>query len=180
MFNMGNDWCLDAIVDHLASGFEPQTYDGVFFDRVTQVITPRGNEASTERRLCPEAPLSSIWEGCGNVISLDILRAIASDSGPRDHLIALGYAGWSAGQLEQELAEAEAAARELAKQAAQAAAEAPVTLIVRRPDGVEHEAGLLGQARHGIDNHIRVVGVGQKAFEDFRPVRKHGSQSTTE
>ena len=37
--------------------------------------------------------------------SRDILRAIATDDGPRDHLIALGYAGWSAGQLEQELAE---------------------------------------------------------------------------
>lgn len=36
--------------------------------------------------------------------SRDILRAIADDSGPPDHLIALGYAGWSAGQLEQELA----------------------------------------------------------------------------
>jgi putative transcriptional regulator len=37
--------------------------------------------------------------------SRDILRAIAKDEGPRDHLIALGYAGWTAGQLEQELAE---------------------------------------------------------------------------
>ena len=37
--------------------------------------------------------------------SRDILRAIATDDGPRDHLIALGYAGWAAGQLEQELAD---------------------------------------------------------------------------
>lgn len=37
--------------------------------------------------------------------SRDILRAIARGEGPRDHLIALGYAGWAAGQLEQELAE---------------------------------------------------------------------------
>ncbi len=37
--------------------------------------------------------------------SRDILRAIASDEGPGEHLIALGYAGWAAGQLEQELAE---------------------------------------------------------------------------
>jgi len=37
--------------------------------------------------------------------SRDILRAIATDDGPSDHLIALGYAGWAAGQLEQELAE---------------------------------------------------------------------------
>jgi putative transcriptional regulator len=37
--------------------------------------------------------------------SRDILRAIAHGTGPTEHLIALGYAGWSAGQLEQELAE---------------------------------------------------------------------------
>jgi len=37
--------------------------------------------------------------------SRDILRAIAKDKGPSEHLIALGYAGWSAGQLEHELAE---------------------------------------------------------------------------
>ena len=37
--------------------------------------------------------------------SRDILRAIAIGEGPSDHLIALGYAGWAAGQLEQELAE---------------------------------------------------------------------------
>ena len=35
--------------------------------------------------------------------SRDILRSIAEGSGPADHLIALGYAGWSAGQLEEEL-----------------------------------------------------------------------------
>ncbi len=36
--------------------------------------------------------------------SRDILREIARGRGPRDYLITLGYAGWSAGQLEQELA----------------------------------------------------------------------------
>lgn len=35
--------------------------------------------------------------------SRDILVAIAAGEGPRQALLALGYAGWSAGQLEQEL-----------------------------------------------------------------------------
>lgn len=36
--------------------------------------------------------------------SLEILGAIARGAGPRDYLVALGYAGWSSGQLERELA----------------------------------------------------------------------------
>ncbi len=35
--------------------------------------------------------------------SQDILRAIAVGDGPSDYLVALGYAGWSAGQLEEEI-----------------------------------------------------------------------------
>ena len=35
--------------------------------------------------------------------SLDILDAIANGEGPENSFIALGYAGWSAGQLEQEM-----------------------------------------------------------------------------
>ena len=37
--------------------------------------------------------------------SKDVLAEIAAGSGPEKHLVALGYAGWSAGQLEQEIAE---------------------------------------------------------------------------
>ncbi len=37
--------------------------------------------------------------------SQDILSAIAHNQGPQDSLIALGYAGWGAGQLEYELAD---------------------------------------------------------------------------
>ena len=36
--------------------------------------------------------------------SRDILCAIAAGEGPKDYLVALGYAGWSAGQLEEEMA----------------------------------------------------------------------------
>lgn len=36
--------------------------------------------------------------------SRDILEAIAKNEGPNQYLIALGYVGWGAGQLEQEIA----------------------------------------------------------------------------
>lgn len=35
--------------------------------------------------------------------SNDIIRAIANDTGPKDALITLGYAGWAGNQLEQEV-----------------------------------------------------------------------------
>lgn len=35
----------------------------------------------------------------------EVLEAIAAASGPRDYLVALGYAGWQGGQLEAELLE---------------------------------------------------------------------------
>lgn len=37
--------------------------------------------------------------------STDILEAIGNDNGPEHALVTLGYAGWEAGQLEQELVE---------------------------------------------------------------------------
>ena len=41
--------------------------------------------------------------GLSLTASLDVLKAIAEGGGPRQGLLALGYAGWSPGQLDQEL-----------------------------------------------------------------------------
>jgi putative transcriptional regulator len=55
---------------------------------------------------------STDWGGSGSVkvnplcalsASIDVLRAIAEGRGPSQWLVALGYAGWGAGQLEGEL-----------------------------------------------------------------------------
>ncbi len=46
-----------------------------------------------------------ISEGICLTTSRDILAALANDEGPEENLVALGYAGWGAGQLEREIAE---------------------------------------------------------------------------
>jgi putative transcriptional regulator len=44
-----------------------------------------------------------IGDGICLTATLDILKAIARGQGPRSALLALGYAGWAAGQLEYEI-----------------------------------------------------------------------------
>lgn len=45
----------------------------------------------------------SVTDGISITTSKDILEAIAQGRGPKHSLMALGYAGWTAGQLEAEL-----------------------------------------------------------------------------
>jgi len=53
----------------------------------------------------PWASTLAISDQVSVTTSRDILEAIAADKGPRDALVALGYAGWASGQLESEMAE---------------------------------------------------------------------------
>jgi putative transcriptional regulator len=50
-----------------------------------------------------ESATLPIDEGICLTATLDILRAIAIGSGPESAVLALGYAGWGAGQLESEI-----------------------------------------------------------------------------
>ena len=50
------------------------------------------------------AQFGSCDKGIGLTATLDVLRAIAAGKGPRQALLALGYAGWGPGQLETEFA----------------------------------------------------------------------------
>ncbi len=71
--------------------------------------------------LCKGGPVESArgfvlhtadWTGDGSLVvdeavaltaSLDVLKAIADGGGPREGLLALGYAGWGPGQLDEEM-----------------------------------------------------------------------------
>lgn len=71
-----------------------------------------GGPVQTDRGFVLHRRSPEDWEATlsvSNEISLtssvDILEAIARNTGPTQSLIALGYAGWAAGQLEAELAE---------------------------------------------------------------------------
>lgn len=70
-----------------------------------------GGPVMQERGFLLHRPLGQ-WESSLRVTdnvavttSQDILQALAGDNAPRDLLFVLGYAGWDAGQLEQEMAE---------------------------------------------------------------------------
>lgn len=55
---------------------------------------------------CPAADWEStirVTDELAVSTSRDILEAISNGTGPQDTLVALGYAGWGAGQLEQEM-----------------------------------------------------------------------------
>jgi len=69
-----------------------------------------GGPVEVERGLILHSPVSD-WESTlvsrdeiGLTSSLDIMNAIASENPPEQFLVMLGYAGWDAGQLEEELA----------------------------------------------------------------------------
>ena len=69
----------------------------------------QGGPVQTERGFVLHRPDTewqssiSVSSDIGVTTSRDILQAIAEGHGPKDSLIALGYAGWGAGQLEQEI-----------------------------------------------------------------------------
>jgi len=66
----------------------------VQIDRGFVLHRPIGNWQST----------LAVNDAVGLTTSKDVLEAAGRGEGPKDMFVSLGYAGWSAGQLEQELA----------------------------------------------------------------------------
>lgn len=68
-----------------------------------------GGPVATERGFVIHEPMGGwdatlrVTDSIGVTTSRDVLEAMASGGGPRRCMVALGYAGWTAGQLEEEL-----------------------------------------------------------------------------
>ncbi|MCB8873832.1 YqgE/AlgH family protein [Acidisoma silvae] len=91
------------------------------FSGLMKQLDIQPNPPAREIRLCAGGPVENVrgfvlhtadWMaenslavdgGYGLTTSLDVLKAIAEGDGPRQGLLALGYAGWGPGQLEAEL-----------------------------------------------------------------------------
>ncbi len=103
VINQPLDLCVEEVLEHLnlsASG------------RLKQTPVMAGGPVHMDRGFVLHRPGHRSWESTLEVtdeISLttsrDILVSIADDDGPEDCLVALGYAGWSAGQLEAEISD---------------------------------------------------------------------------
>jgi putative transcriptional regulator len=95
--------CVEEILEHLHI-----TAGG----RLRDIPVMAGGPVHMDRGFVLHRPTEREWEASLKVTeeitlttSRDILAAIAAEEGPPDNLIALGYAGWSAGQLEAEISE---------------------------------------------------------------------------
>ena len=66
------------------------------------VETGRGFVLHSSDYVAPDSTMR-IGEKFCLTATVDILKAMASRKGPKRSILALGYAGWSAGQLEQEI-----------------------------------------------------------------------------
>ena len=89
-----------AVVDDMQIQYSAHSADSVLV----------GGPVQTERGFVLHSPFKQyaatiqINDHLGLTSSRDILEAVARGEGPRHMLLALGYAGWGAGQLEDELA----------------------------------------------------------------------------
>lgn len=103
VINRPTDIRFSDILQHMNIGSENSALKGV--------MVYHGGPVQPEQGFVLHAPVGQ-WEGTlritgsvGLTTSRDILTALAQGQGPDKFFIALGYAGWGAGQLEAEMAQ---------------------------------------------------------------------------
>ena len=84
----------------------------VFDEQLQEQPMLQGGPVQVERGFVLHRQQARQWDSTLHIdedicvtTSKDILEAIAHQEGPPESLVALGYAGWSAGQLDQEMAQ---------------------------------------------------------------------------
>jgi putative transcriptional regulator len=98
-----------------------RTLDQPSFDDLLKQLDVAPTPPARRIRLCSGGPVdngrgfvlhTADWTGDGSLhvnenvaltASLDVLKAIAEGGGPREGILALGYAGWGPGQLDAEI-----------------------------------------------------------------------------
>ena len=102
IINRESDITLDDVMQQMNIPYHPEK------DRPEPVFT--GGPVQANRGFILHRPPGDwdsslvINDSVALTTSRDILEAIAESRGPDDNIIALGYAGWGPGQLEQEMA----------------------------------------------------------------------------
>ena len=92
---------LGEVFSHLKIMDYDEDYDDVAVMNGGPVQTERGFVLHNSSY--PWDASSEVENGIHLATSQDILAAIAHNRGPKDHLVALGYAGWGPGQLDEEM-----------------------------------------------------------------------------
>jgi putative transcriptional regulator len=102
VINRESDITLDDVMQQMQIPYPTEQQDN------TRVLT--GGPVQSNRGFILHRPAGNwdssliVTDTVALTTSRDILEAIAEDRGPDDNIIALGYAGWGPGQLEQEMA----------------------------------------------------------------------------
>jgi len=102
IINRESDISLNDVMQQMKIPYPPERQDNI------PVLT--GGPVQSNRGFILHRPTGNwdssliVTDTVALTTSRDILEAIADDRGPDDNIIALGYAGWGPGQLEQEMA----------------------------------------------------------------------------
>lgn len=109
MVNRSADVKISDVLERIQSEDDSLKLTEPFDARAGQAVM-LGGPVQTERGFVLHSPYQEyaatikINDQLGLTSSRDILEDLAQGGGPKHMMLALGYAGWSAGQLEQELA----------------------------------------------------------------------------